>query len=368
MGVSYEMLAKEVDEAKSSFKELIGTTRNRDEVLSVASELTVDRYAYRKWRMEEHSSSEIYKSQFGDGALAKVYNATIQCFTEEYLERNVSSQLFATQEQRITASQYAHSRWTNSLIFSLFRMCTILLWSDTKKVFRFDGDFLDALVNTENVFIPPNALAHLPFPDMYFDFSANSEFCKKIECDGVFVSTRQTVSVCTEESIRELWELSVAPNNGGCHLVTLTENQEVKNEDITALVMQCLIYLSSTDPDTRRVPKAKKPKNKIANSPAARLENKSSIVEVGFRYGEAYRAHMQKLKSKEETASKQTSGSRKSPKPHVVRAHYNYYWCGKGRTELRPRWLSPYYVGVKDQSEEIDTVAHNIIGEDKVDE
>lgn len=49
-----------------------------------------------------------------------------------------------------------------------------------------------------------------------------------------------------------------------------------------------------------------------------------------------------------QTGEREQEEERNSPRPHLRRAHWHSYWVGKGRTEIRVRWLHPILVGYKE--------------------
>ena len=55
------------------------------------------------------------------------------------------------------------------------------------------------------------------------------------------------------------------------------------------------------------------------------------IWEIGAGIGERLR--------RAAATEEQCSGERSAPSPHLRRAHWHSYWVGKGRTEIRVRWL-----------------------------
>lgn len=67
--------------------------------------------------------------------------------------------------------------------------------------------------------------------------------------------------------------------------------------------------------------------------------------EVGMRLGAALRQSSQPRDASDEETS---SAVRAGPRPHIRRAHWHSYRIGKGRAELRVRWLAPIAVKVED--------------------
>lgn len=360
MGFNYERLNEMLRRAIKEFKQTFGTFPTDEKLGRVIESLEQDEYDYDNWKISDKCVPfKVYEPEFnGNEALKRVFEASCLCNFQQWQKINSLRLSFMTEEQ-VWESQtrYMHEQWLD-IARLIKRDCTICAWNRTKKIYSFDGDFLEALINTDNVFVPPDTFSHLPFSDMYLDFSANSEVCEKYGCEGAFVTAVKMAGTDIPTHKEYWWEILVAGNPSGAGQITIVEDNKIDGCDIFSLVVQCLIYLSSTDPDVRD--RQRTTKSTSPNKTTVKLENTANETEVGFRYGEAFRAHMQKVGNSEQAVQRQTNGTRKAPKPHIVRAHYNYYWCGKGRTELRARWLSPYYVGVKDAPDDLDVVAHNI--------
>lgn len=69
-------------------------------------------------------------------------------------------------------------------------MASILFWERDKQVFRFDKDFADELIRTENIIMAKDTFRYLPYTTFYVDISENREICNAIAGEGFFVTVR----------------------------------------------------------------------------------------------------------------------------------------------------------------------------------
>lgn len=115
--------------------------------------------------------------------------------------------------------------------------------------------------------------------------------------------------------------------------------------------------------------KSKKTKKKLSND----------ILEwdVGYREGpmleEWYKKWDEKHNSVEEgdtiapteTAKepKETVSQRKRPRVHPRRAHWHHYRVGKGRSQIRLRWISPIIVNGSDKNSDMPVILHEAEGD-----
>ena len=283
-------------------------------------------------------------------------------------------------------------------------MTLILMWGLNKQVYKFDKDFTDELVRTDNVRLTKDMFDYLPFSVLYIDISDNKELCEKIDAQGFFVSVEKISKDWMSDFLKdnELINDFLKDTEKWCiHICKIGEelffndmlffpNSDIVlegkdlGEDYTVpiytedgfkgmrsfngmtykkLVLQTLIYLSSTEPDideteqskeTYRAPSAlqKKPKNKFSEI---------RTWQVGVRYGSAFR----KWKS-ESSHSGVSTGTGSKKRPHTRRAHWSYYWYGKrdGVRVRRPKWIAEMFIGVdKNNAKEQPAVIHKAIND-----
>lgn len=238
----------------------------------------------------------------------------------------------------------------------------MVLWSKNKQVYRFDKDFLDAIRETDNIFVSKSMLRHLPYGNMYFDLSDNEDLCNELGCKGIFFSV-----ICLPYGY-DITISTLAGNNDVPSIVdrldftVLQENEDriVSKEEyikqnletgrrkrefaeLEFIKMQLLCYLCSVEPDIQQDMQTtiayKAPKNgNIKN-----VFTEVKIYETGVRYGNAFR----KWKAERLSAPSSASGNTGSKKrPHYRRAHWSHFWYGHGdNKEKRPKWISEIMVG-----------------------
>lgn len=336
-----------------------------------ANDLAVEIFAYSTF-----PDIRYYKPRFDNRNLFKVYNETIREGMNEWIAANKLRASFMPQAEMLATMAAGRVKWEQKSV-QLQQQAHILNWGDTKQIFSFDADFLDALAKTEDVMIVDGLFSHLPFTSMYLDFSKSEQFVKEYDCEGFFVDISHG-AVITEQELRAYSDTkdltkknhynitinSYPFNDMSMSLIVedgeeLTEQsaRQLKRTPEMVIVLQCLTYLASIEPDVseRKYSTSNTDKSgQSADRGMNKLLQQIKEHEVGYRFGAAYRAHVKTVTS--EVKETKVGGQRKPRAPYIVKAHYNYYWCGKGRTELRPRWLSPFYVGVKNSNDLIAVV------------
>ncbi len=276
-------------------------------------------------------------------------------------------------------------------------MTMILKWSENKQVYAFDSDFLDELLRTDTLAITRNMLDYLPYQYMYIDISANKKLCTRLNAEGFYITVSKTV-VYTEEVYaihvcrvtREYIfnDIYVISNKDGeMPVESIWEEKEEpiyvqrNDEDFTVkkgqtnsrqekvLIIQILSYLASVEPEVSENPETKRTYRKPAEG--FKPKNKFSEVrrwDVGVRFGNAVRRW-----KKEKTGTLSAGmGTGTKQRPHSRAAHWSHYWYNKtdehgnviydenGKPEKirRAKWVSEYYVGMKDSDDPI--VIHNV--------
>lgn len=360
----------DVEKLLSDYKAFERSMKNSFGKISVgefANDLAVENFTYNTF-----PDIRYYKPNFDNRGLLKVYNETIREGMDEWIAANKLRASFMPQAE-VLASMAAAGRlkWERKSL-QLQQQAHILQWGATKQIFSFDADFLDALAKTEDVTIVDGLFEHLPFMSMFLDFSKSETFAKEYDCEGFFVDISHG-TVVTEQELRECSDttglirknhynitINSYPFNGTSMSLIVEDGEELTEKSVRDLkrtpemviVLQCLTYLASIEPDVserdRSTAKSEKPRQ-VIDKGMDKLLQQTKEHEVGYRFGAAYRAHVKSINS--EVKETKVGGQRKQRAPYIVKAHYNYYWCGKGRTELRPRWLSPFYVGVKNNDD-----------------
>lgn len=89
-----------------------------------------------------------------------------------------------------------------------------------------------------------------------------------------------------------------------------------------------------------KIPKEKRP---ILVSKPGATPKKVNIrtYNVGFVIGKSFE---KQLASGTEYQKSTATGTGRTVRPHVRRAHWHHYWVGEGRTRLEVRWIEPTFV------------------------
>lgn len=89
-----------------------------------------------------------------------------------------------------------------------------------------------------------------------------------------------------------------------------------------------------------KIPKEKRPV--LVSKPSATPKKVNvKTYNVGFVIGKSF--EMQLVSGAEYQKSTAT-GTGRTVRPHVRRAHWHHYWVGEGRTRLEVRWIEPTFV------------------------
>lgn len=273
----------------------------------------------------------------------------------------------------------------------------MLAWSKNKQVYKMDKDFIDDLIETDNVRLTKNMFDYLPYKILYIDISDNEKLCENIGGKGLFIevtklSKEWSQKITKTKEYKDMWQNS--PNVGTInkdkwciHICKIDESlyyndifffpneeeildlsiydnctftvpiiidknkayRKTFNEKLyKTLILQALIYLSSTKPDIKEnehtketyrepSPLLKRPKNKFSEI---------RQWDIGVRYGNAFRK-FQKEHNARSTSTTYHTGTKK--RPHSVRAHWHYYWYGKKDSPdrvKRPLWVESYFTGL----------------------
>lgn len=286
-------------------------------------------------------------------------------------------------------------------------MTMAIMWNQFKMIYTIDTDLAVALSKTTNLIFTREIFEKIPYKGFYLNLSLLTEYdaegCLVIisrnrndqdmalvdiqlvggedveEGDGtfeflVFVSSNsrlkmeKTNRIVTEgvffDDENGLFKISTkefieAPIKGEQALLKKTRAGYAINPDnpylflpirkkmvsLELLVLQFLMYISSDNPDvemsrlTRRQKDRQKRLNKIS-LPHSEPENWN----VGVRYGNKIRLYKKENKITEDCEEIVEHGHHKPPRPHMRRAHWQYYWTGQGRTVRKHVWVEPFIV------------------------
>lgn len=267
-------------------------------------------------------------------------------------------------------------------------------WSKSKQVYKPDKDFASVLMNTSKLEISRSMINHLPCKLFYID----TMDCDFGDVDGIFVYIHSTdiqvffnVFILTKQGLLFSFYLCgiyndkdiVVMNYNNFEFPDFTmiqglqynhlfykskenpvETNNVSRKDISLFALQMIAYLSIEEPQITESDLTKNTYKPVKKG--AIVKNKWSEVkidDVGVRYGNAFRKQIEIIKKDYENDNidnNDDTTKRKSPTPHFRAAHWHKYWVGKGRTELRVKWIEPVFVG---NSEPKNVIIHKIKNE-----
>lgn len=269
-------------------------------------------------------------------------------------------------------------------------MSNVSLWSRDKQVFKFDKDFIEELINTDNLRVPTNAFAHLPFKHIYVDISDCKEVCDKVLCSGFFLTVDKMIYEGVDSYAISAGRVSdkyffsdilVLANDGKPvktdifeEITTLnilerynveqpgsqhdTATKEFHFRMFNVLIVQILLYLSSVKADIVEDEDTKKTYRKPLTS--TKPKNKFSEIRkwnVGIRFGSSVRKWKER-----KLYSNVHKGTGTMKRPHTRRAHWHSYRYKNdvGEYEWRPVWIEPIFVNERfiDKSDIKPTVVH----------
>lgn len=282
----------------------------------------------------------------------------------------------------------------------------VLSWSKNKQVFKFDDDFINELIRTEDIYMVKDVFDYLPFNQFYIDFSDNKNLVEKIYCHGVFVFVEKVLfekgqieqyrfHLCKVTEEKYFNDILFFENKDGEHellcedemaTVSILNHDEkgkrIKDTTITfnariyeSVIFQILMYLSSVDADIEHNQTTQQTYRKPnPNQPPKNKFSEVKAYDVGVRFGSAFR-NWKKTNvdnaSTENNSPRKEGGSRGAgtPKrPHARRAHYSYYWYGKRDSDervRRPKWIEATFVGLDKVKGEQPAVIHKVKTEKK---
>lgn len=111
------------------------------------------------------------------------------------------------------------------------------------------------------------------------------------------------------------------------------------------LVLQFLMYISSDNPDIEmsKVTRRQNDRQKRLNKNNL-LHSGPESWNVGVRYGNKIRLYKKEYANIDDESERLEHGHHKPPRPHIRRAHWQYYWTGVGRTVQKHVWVAPTLV------------------------
>lgn len=245
-------------------------------------------------------------------------------------------------------------------------------WAQYKKVYKLDKTFTNMLINTETKTIPVDVIKTIPFSTFYLKLDTDLILSA---LDGILAHIEfidNTVLVLLllyqkddyENFLLDITDYDIVNNEielkaVESETIDLQDTNGIMDDEImeyydknnsiifTKIVMQFIMYISSKEPDIIENPITKK-----TYKPNKTIKNKFSEIQmwdVGVRYGKAIRLALEESKKYNNSIEYLKNESkehkqRKSPRPHVRRAHWRRARTGKGRTEVTLIWIPPIIV------------------------
>lgn len=293
-----------------------------------------------------------------DGEVEALFNKDCAITTQKrILEAN--PQLIQIFKEFVDSSEEIQNGYLTTL------SCCVLMkwWAENKQVFRFDKEFLNALIDSEKFIMIKDFFDHLPYSIFYVDLSENREICNIISCEGLIVYPCKTkIGDCEVYKIHvvaltqdtKFFSNTLLIENKTEYDISLdiSSDDNKRTEFITKVIMQILTYLASAQPDIEESNETKRTYRKP--KPNEKPKNKFSEVrkwDVGIRYGVAYNKWK---REKDNSKSPNSEGTGNKKRPHVRRAHWHRFWYGKrnsGERELRAVWISELLVNTNTNNE-----------------
>ena len=330
---------------------------------------------------EDTTEDDYIHYVFGPAFYTEEYNGKLSSLNDLILHDRRVNDMFIGMSDRELAKKGIERKteWRDYL----GTHAVIHRWSKYKQVYKIDGEFYDAISQTENVSIPEEVFTHMPVDDMYFDLSeANSigniqgvfvhiekqlgytlvvmymvtdemssfsHYSMPLLGHGASLDFKKSNTVDTPFLVRDF-----RPNrdaNPGEVAPALYAETDCR-KDIVAAIFQLLAFITIGKEDISENPVTAK-----TYRPYTTVKNKFSEVQmwdVGVRYGKAIRIAREDAKriSAANTEASHESGTkeetekekRKSPIPHVRCAHWRRYHVGEGRKAIEIKWIPPTFV------------------------
>ena len=254
-------------------------------------------------------------------------------------------------------------------------LAALAAWRMTRTIYRYDQVLYESLLATEHQRLPVEALYRLPEWCVYIEtpgfnlggdtiegffahleWDANTgrhEFRFVLDLDSTAGPTLvslpmhlsgKTVKECMAAMVKEA-ERQSASTDG----VTYNPTGETTGilASLASPMLSLVLYLCSDAPDYDRQPPGNPRPKKIRRGVKLFPASSTTTVSVGVRMGAA----LTKARREASRGSGHVVTGRKSPVPHIRRAHWHGYWVGpkKGERRLIVKWLPPIAVKLGDE-------------------
>ncbi len=293
-------------------------------------------------------------------------------------------------------SDYIHQQWRNiykwasgyepekdvfnkanrALVLDSFvGMVMISKWNEHKKVYRFDPELELALATVDEVKVPLKMLDRLPFRSFYLEFAPDGVFTPAFH--GCFVEVMRFTDGVTLKFLRLNDKLQTMSGVGDFSVDRTEEDPcvVIKREHVDGhhesdpnglrtdweefcfFALNAIIYLCANNADIRESePHIGMPFSKKTQ----KLLQTLNVSECGYVYGKTIRLNRIENEISEKVERK-PSATRKTPRPHPVRASWQHYWKGSGENKERVLlFKDPYFTGAKINCATISKVTGNL--------
>lgn len=242
-------------------------------------------------------------------------------------------------------------------------------WSLYKTIYRFDPDFYDALINTEDSVFYQDNIRHLPVkcffvPDPTGKFLGSIIYVELVGSDtemscnqlsyveeelaqvsstSILIHDKQTIYSAVEENLQAMkeWDSDVKKFS----------DEEIKSRAFNNLIppIQIAYYLSAQNAEIKEVKTKKEKRLRRSDGKIVNIKQ----WDVGYRIGNKFREEQ-----KSSTEHSERNGS--SPRPHVRRAHWHHFWSGPNKSILIVKWLEPIFVNAR-SSDDLVSTEHKVL-------
>lgn len=271
---------------------------------------------------------------------------------------------------------------------------SILNWATNKQIFRFDNDFTEEIINSDNLVITKDMFDYLPFSTIYIDLETNikmrdlfdkwlenSNDENKIDLAGFFFDYRKIIIensehyemsfilIYREQSATQIRKILFCIENKehSIDMVRGTNNADVNKFNVAVslpyeigCMVQLIAYLCTDKPEIQE----NEDFNANYKKPVPCLHKPTDFkkFDVGVRFGTAVREwKKQKAEmSDNETDTTVTGKPRASYRPHYRRGHWHSYWYKTENGKVKkPKWIAPVFVN-QNKNAETDYIIHKV--------
>ena len=287
-----------------------------------------------------------------------------------------------------------HDRDINKIFFPMFKMSQIEerstewkdvtttnlvvnLWRNYKMVYKIDNEFFHEIKQTKDLITTYDMFEKLPFKCFYIDLSDVKNISdfngawvyvvkdnKREDFIGVniYMISEYADTFYTYYSwynfkaqpevkwnIKDLPESEFVRRDIREEIEGITEDTTVlrqdydPRDDIVVAIFQIMSFIAIDANDVSENPITKKTYKKHSKSEIKDTFSEVKMYDVGIRYGKAIKVAKQEYK-KQIKRNYNITKERKPVRPHVRRAHWQRYHIGKGRTDIKTKWIAPVYV------------------------